>query len=288
MNITNKYLCISDSNNDTTYYQVIEGNKLKELLEGKKILKYILKDEAIVILDDNNVTYNFTYDKDQSKEYNDEYKFFNGYDNNNESFTLMLVDNLPRLWPTTTRYLCYWMIKYGILKRIGEHTYGRINLVDFTENTKIEIGDYCSFAEELTIALCDHSTQNVSTYPFDSVWLVYGLNDSPINNHIEKNETLKIGNDVWIGHGVTILPGVSSIGDGAVIAAGSVVTKDVEPYSIVGGVPAKHIKYRFKKEQIDELLKIKWWNWNEKTIKERINDIVSPDIDAFIEKYKKH
>ena len=69
---------------------------------------------------------------------------------------------------------------------------------------------------------------------------------------------------------------------------GSVLTKDVEPYSIVGGVPAKLIKYRFEKNQIDELLKIKWWEWDEKTVRERINEIASPNIDSFIEKYKKH
>ncbi len=93
-----------------------------------------------------------------------------------------------------------------------------------------------------------------------------------------------IGNDVWIGSNVIILSGVH-IGDGAVICAGSVVTKDIEPYSIAGGVPAKQIRKRFTDEAVEKLLQIQWWNWEEEEIKKWIPLLSSPDINSFLEKY---
>jgi serine acetyltransferase len=94
-----------------------------------------------------------------------------------------------------------------------------------------------------------------------------------------------IGNDVWIGAKSTIMSGVK-IGDGAIVAAGALVTKDVEPYSMVGGNPAKHLKYRFDDEDIQGLLEIKWWDWNEDKIKEEAMLLWSQDIKYFINKYK--
>jgi serine acetyltransferase len=95
-----------------------------------------------------------------------------------------------------------------------------------------------------------------------------------------------VSNDVWIGAKSTIMSGVK-IGDGAIVAAGALVTKDVEPYSIVGGNPAKLLKYRFDKSQIEELLKIEWWSWDESKIKEEGMILWSSDINYFIEKHKK-
>jgi len=92
-----------------------------------------------------------------------------------------------------------------------------------------------------------------------------------------------IGNDVWVGDGVVILDGVS-IADGAVLGAHAVITKNVEPYAIVGGNPARVIKYRFTPKQIQDLLQIAWWDWSDDLIKERVNDF--DDINIFIEKYK--
>lgn len=97
------------------------------------------------------------------------------------------------------------------------------------------------------------------------------------------NSKVRIGNDVWIGANAVILPGVT-VGDGAVIAAGAVVTKDVKPYSIVGGVPAKLIKYRFEPWQIELLLKLKWWDWPLEKIKENITLFQNPK--KFFEEYK--
>jgi len=104
------------------------------------------------------------------------------------------------------------------------------------------------------------------------------------SNRLLYKGDINIGNDVWTGMDVTFLPGVT-IGDGAVIAAGSVVTKDVPPYAIVGGNPAKVLKYRFTKKQIKKLLKIKWWDWPLWKIYDNIDLIDSENVDEFIEKF---
>ena len=285
MDLTDKYLLIDGDGSNSQPFKALKDNKLQGLFDNK-MFSYDINEKDLKIIDDNNVLYEFIYNESSSNYYNNEYIIYDGHNDKGINCSLMIADRIARLWKQSTRYSCYYYLKNGLLKSVGEHTYGSFSLQDYDYNTKIEIGDYCSFAEGLNIVLRDHSTKNVSTFPFDVAWNVYGLNDSFIKNHSVKNETLKIGNDVWIGYGVTILPGVSYIGDGAVIAAGAVVTKDVEPYSIVGGVPANLIKYRFNEDQINELLKIKWWEWNETKIKENINDIVSPNIDSFIEKYK--
>ena len=112
----------------------------------------------------------------------------------------------------------------------------------------------------------------------------YWDNPPEDNSPLRENTPVTIGNDVWIGGNVTILPGVN-IGDGAIVAAGAVVTKDVEPYAIVGGVPARVIKYRFSKDVIDKLLEIKWWNWSLDKIEENIDLFFEPE--KFANKYAK-
>ena len=93
-----------------------------------------------------------------------------------------------------------------------------------------------------------------------------------------------IGNDVWIGHGVTVLPRVT-IGDGAVLAAGAVVTKDVPPYTIVGGVPARPIRERFPRQIAERLRRIAWWDWPFELIMERLADFQSTNIEAFCDRW---
>lgn len=160
---------------------------------------------------------------------------------------------------------------------IGKGTY-------IAENSKIsmvEIGRFCSIGPDLICGYGIHPTQYLSTSPaFYSTLKQNGMTYSQTNKVIER-KPIKIGSDVFIGMNVSILDGVT-IGDGAVIAAGAVVIQDVEPYSIVGGVPAKHIKYRFNKEQIDALLKIQWWNWDDENLKEVEKDFFN--VDEFIKK----
>ena len=142
------------------------------------------------------------------------------------------------------------------------------------------IGKYTSIADCVVVVNGTHPTSVfASTHPAfysvkNSVGLVYGKKNKFQEYHYadekQKNDVI-IGNDVWIGHGVTILAGVT-IGDGAIVAAGAIVTKDVLPYTIVGGVPAKEIRKRFSNEEIEVLLSKKWWNRNESWIKEHYDD----------------
>ena len=139
----------------------------------------------------------------------------------------------------------------------------------------IKIGRYTSIGPRVLNVIGEHPTNTfVSTHPaFFSILKQVGISYTDKQKYVEfrfvdeeKKYCALIGNDVWIGSNVTILDGIS-IGDGAIIAAGAVVTKDVPPYAIVGGVPAKVIKYRFKQDDIDFLLRLKWWNKGDKWIK---------------------
>jgi acetyltransferase-like isoleucine patch superfamily enzyme len=169
----------------------------------------------------------------------------------------------------------------------GKHTYGveYIEVWDYDlpidSDIKVIVGNFCSISNNIFVFLGgNHNYKKLSTYPFDC----FGW--SNIEPCIAKsNGSVIIGNDVWIGKSVTIMSGVK-IGDGAVIGANSVVTKDVEPYSIVGGNPAKLIKHRFDKDDIFHLLQIKWWEWGDEKIKENISLINSEDITNFIENFK--
>ena len=128
-----------------------------------------------------------------------------------------------------------------------------------------KVGKYCSISFDTIIGAVSHPLENISTHAF-SYRKQFGIVNE--NKNYENKQT-EIGNDVWIGCGAIILAGVK-IGDGAVIGAGSVVTKDVQPYSIVAGVPAKELRKRFSKEIISELLEIKWWNCPDIILKKNI------------------
>lgn len=129
------------------------------------------------------------------------------------------------------------------------------------------IGNFCSIGPSVRIGLGAHPTDHLSTFPaFYSKKTRCQI--SFVNeNKFEEYGNVEIGNDVWIGYNAIIMSGVK-IGNGAIVAAGAIVTKDVNPYSIVGGIPAKHIKYRFSESDIEKILLLKWWDNDIKWIKE--------------------
>jgi acetyltransferase-like isoleucine patch superfamily enzyme len=144
-----------------------------------------------------------------------------------------------------------------------------------TGKEHVVIGKYCSIAADVQFIFGDHALNRVSTFPFRHLLARNSTNDDAVYRG-----PIVVGNDVWIGHRSLILANVR-IGDGAVVAAGSVVTKDVEPYTMVGGVPARMIKRRFSESQIAELLRIRWWDWPEERIVNNI-ELFYKDIDEFI------
>lgn len=179
---------------------------------------------------------------------------------------------------------------------IGYGTYGKPNVLDWGDSTTLKIGKFCSIAKEVNIMLGgEHNTRCVTTYPFHTLRteLFDEKEDADAENdtlrslidHYSKGNVL-IGNDVWIGRQTLILSGVN-IGDGAIVGAGSVVTKDVEDYAIVAGNPAKFIKFRFAPDDIIRLKQIKWWDWPVEKIKKAQPLLMSENIDEFFEKYGK-
>jgi chloramphenicol O-acetyltransferase type B len=165
---------------------------------------------------------------------------------------------------------------------IGDHTYGHPEVYDWNEGTKLVIGKYTSIAGSVTILLGgDHRMDWATMYPFPAVPEVWP-EAKDIKGHPHTKGDVVIGNDVWVGFGATILSGVT-IGDGAVIGARALVAKDVPPYAIVGGVPAKVIKYRFDDATIGRLLKLKWWNWKEKKIRKHIDKLCSNNVEELLD-----
>ena len=164
---------------------------------------------------------------------------------------------------------------------IGKYTYGVENLgLYYSDQSKLFIGKFCSIASNILIYLGgNHRTDWVTTFPFGhrniDVFPFHG------QGHPTSKGDVVIGNDVWISNNVTIMSGVT-IGDGAIIANNSHVVKNVEPYSIVGGNPARFIKYRFTPEQIEKLLEIKWWDWDDEKIKRFVPMMCNENIDDFI------
>ncbi|MCQ2743334.1 MAG: CatB-related O-acetyltransferase [bacterium] len=155
----------------------------------------------------------------------------------------------------------------------GDFSYCGINcVINFTK-----IGKFCSIARNVDIGGFNHDYTVVSTMPefrFEQLF-----NNNTRTSSRVKNEYCNIGNDVWIAAGVHILHNVT-IGDGAVIGAGAVVTKDVEPYTIIAGLPAKPMKKRFEQKYIDDLLDIQWWNWPTDTIKQNIDLIIHTKMNG--------
>ncbi len=150
-------------------------------------------------------------------------------------------------------------------------------------NDKLIIGKFCSIACKAKFLMTsgNHTMKSLSTYTFPIFYEEWGLDVSLITDAWDNKGDIVIGNDVWIGYDAIIMPGVK-IGDGAIIGTRAIVTNDVPPYTIVGGIPAKVIKKRFGDDIILKLLKIKWWYWPYEKIKANIKYIQSWDIDKLM------
>ena len=207
-----------------------------------------------------------------------------------------MVDSTKRIYPRTgdqeTIYLKTVITDPNI--SVGEYTmYNDFvnNPVDFERNNvlyhypinhdRLLIGKFCSIAcgAKFLFNSANHTMKSLSTYPFPLFFEEWGLDKRNVTDAWDNKGDIVIGNDVWIGYEAVILAGVT-IGDGAVIGSRAVVTKDVEPYTVVGGVPARAIRKRFPDEVIADLLEVKWWNWPKERIAEHLADIQTGQIEA--------
>ncbi|MBX4261982.1 CatB-related O-acetyltransferase [Clostridium estertheticum] len=207
----------------------------------------------------------------------------------------MTIPNSNKIYPRSndnqTIYLKNVITRENI--KVGDYTiYNDFNNDprDFEENNvlyqyavnndKLIIGKFCSIACKAKFLMTsgNHTMKSLSNYTFPIFYEEWDLPVSHITDAWDNKGDIEIGNDVWIGYDAIIMSGVK-IGDGAIIATRALVTKDVPPYTIVGGVPAKVIKKRYDDETISKLLKIKWWNWTYEKIQANIKYIQSGNID---------
>lgn len=185
-------------------------------------------------------------------------------------------------------------VKLGRYADIGERVILRdVTVGDFSyferngEGIYADIGKFCSIAANVRINALEHPMERLTThkvsYRPNEYFRYLGVDGDFRSRRQQRRVT--IGHDVWIGHGAVITPGVT-IGHGAVIGANAVVTKDVEPYTIVGGVPAQVIRKRFSDEVVMRLLNLCWWDWPVEKLYEAIPDIQNMDIEAFLNKWE--
>lgn len=191
------------------------------------------------------------------------------------------MKRLSRRFGPNTRLLCG-----SETVIVGEHTYGKPRILMHHEGNTLRIGKFCSIASEVTFLMSGlHHHECVSTYPWYNPfkgfhrWDPTGIDPALWKDH-PAGDTV-VGNDVWLGHGAFVLPGVH-IGDGAVIGAKTVVSKDVPPYAIAVGSPMRIVRLRFSEEQVAALQEIRWWEWPDEKIQRFLPLIQSSDIDAFI------
>ena len=163
----------------------------------------------------------------------------------------------------------------------------RYLMPDRDDVDKLIIGSFCSIGSGVSFIMAGnqgHRHDWISTFPFFYISEVEHFRNAI--DGFEKSGNTVIGNDVWIGSEAMIMPGIT-IGDGAVIGSRALVTKDVQPYDIVGGNPAKQIKRRFSNEHIDKLMEMQWWNWDEKLLCNAIPLLCNNNIDDLYDFYKK-
>lgn len=148
---------------------------------------------------------------------------------------------------------------------------------------RLVIGRFCSIAcgAKFMFNCANHSLRSLSTYTFPLFWEEWGLDRSDMAAAWDNRGDIIIGNDVWIGFEAVIMAGVH-IGDGAIIGSRAVVTKDIPPYTIVGGVPAREIRKRFDPATVERLQALKWWNWPEERIRRNLSYLTTGDLDKLL------
>ena len=163
---------------------------------------------------------------------------------------------------------------------IGRGSYGNLKVIDYGEGTSLRMGAYCSVADGAQVLLGGgHRDDWVTTYPFS----VLEPSLAHIEGHPVTRGDVTIGSDVWLASDCKILSGVT-IGHGAIVTANALVTRDVDPYAIVGGVPAKPIRKRFDEATIARLLAVAWWDWPHERVVAAGPHLLSDDIGAFLDK----
>jgi phosphonate metabolism protein (transferase hexapeptide repeat family) len=172
-----------------------------------------------------------------------------------------------------------------ILQEVAMDDYSYV--VNDAQITYTTIGKFCSIAAMTRINPGNHPMQRATQAHFTYRASAYfeGENDDTEFFAWRRSHHIEIGHDVWIGHGAIVLPG-RNIGTGAVIAAGAIVTKEVAPYTIVAGNPARVIKRRFPEAVAERLIELQWWNWDHETLRRALPDFRKLDVEAFLEKYQ--
>jgi phosphonate metabolism protein (transferase hexapeptide repeat family) len=199
-------------------------------------------------------------------------------------------DGAPRVHPTAEIRDCVFgkFTVVGVRAVLAEVVLGDYSYFSRGgEAIYTTVGKFTSIGANVRFNALDHPMHRISQHN-----ITYRPNEYFTGGKIDKNfrefrqsKRVTVGNDVWVGHGAIVMPGIC-IGHGAVIAAGAVVTKDVEPYAVVAGIPAKRIKWRFEKTILERIIMLAWWDWDDERLRAAVADMQALTVDGFLEKYE--